>query len=252
MKHIIIFLLLTSAAFGQTTLFPTADALIDQQGEFFLPPTFHGGTPDVSLGSTGPGTIRRSLIRFDLSSLTGQTISSASLALTRDGGFGTWSNQTVSLFAVSTANAGWTEGAVAWAWANYPATHWAGSNGLGTAGTDYTNTVLGTATVNSTDAFGTVVTFDFTPAGVAALQSWVDTPASNAGLFLRASGLEAASLGNVQFRSRESFGTTVDPALTVTTVPEPTAINLFAAMCAFGLAARRFRVSHATKQTIRL
>lgn len=208
--------------------------------------------PDLFLGSVGPGTIERSLIRFDLSSLTGQTISSASLALTRDGGFGTFSNQTVSLFAVAPANIGWTEAAAAWAWANYAfnsGTHWAGSNGLSTAGTDYTNAVLGTATVSFTDAG--VVTFDFTPAGIAALQSWIDTPSSNAGFLLRADGLEAASLGKVKFRSRESGGTATEPVLTVATLPEPTGLNLVAAMCAFGLAAFRFRDSHATKQTIK-
>jgi len=208
------------SAYGQTAFLPTADALLDQQGEFFDPPTFLGASISFSIGSFGPSQRRRSLIRFDLSSLSGQFVTSASLTLFRAGSGGTFTNQNVSLFAVSAPNSGWIESTAAWAWENYRATHWAGGNGLGAAGTDYLNTVLGTAVVSSSDAFDASVTFTLNAAGVAALQSWIDTPSSNAGFLLRADGMEAASLGIAQFRSREYLDTAKDPVLTVSTVPK--------------------------------
>ena len=217
-------------AYGQTSLLPTADTMLDQQGEFYDPPTFFGASPDFSVGSysLGEGTRRRSLIRFDLSSLSGQTVSSASLTLVRDGSGGTFTNQTVSLFATSSPNGGWTESTAAWAWQSYRATHWAGSDGLGTAGTDYLNGVLATATVNSTDSFGPRVTFTLNSAGITALQSWIDSPSSNAGFLLRADGLEAAGLGIAQFRSRESLVTADWPVLEVSTIPEPSSFAFIA------------------------
>ena len=199
-----------------------------------------GANVEISAGADWTGS-RRSLLRFDLSSLAGKTVTAVSLTLAKTSDSGNSYSQPVNLYQISSANAGWDEGASAYAaaksgescWAAkvYPSTPWAGSAGLGTAGTadtkdtDYIATPLGSFTVANTDAVGTLYTVNF--ASVSFLQDWVNTPASNAGFLLYSPALETASAW-IAFGSSENATAGYQPVLTVTVVPEPCMLALLA------------------------
>ena len=73
----------------------------------------YGGSLLLDVGGYGGG-VRESLLRFNVSSLAGQTVLAHLLNLTvatgGSGVFGTYSNQAVNLYVVSAANASWIEG----------------------------------------------------------------------------------------------------------------------------------------------
>ena len=145
------------------------------------------------------GGDRTSLLRFDLSSLTdsleaGESIqiNSASLyfRVTQTKGIGT---ATLSLFEVTTANAEWIEGTNSFfprydgsaSWDHLAQTSinggtvWAGSAGLGTAGTDYIASAVASVDVT----LGTEADQVFNESISASLvQGWIDNAANNGGL----------------------------------------------------------------------
>lgn len=182
---------------------------------------------------------RRSLLKFDLSSLAGQfsSIDSVSLQLTPAGSAITGD---FSIYAVSDANAGWiqgnktgalaTTGEPAWNFiAGGPtpgdpltgSTPWAGSIGLGTAGTDYDTPALFTGTYTSGSTTPITVTLP-----TSLIADWINNPSTNGGLFLRFD----TEVNTVVARFRSSEFTTIAdrPMLTVdyTAIPEPSAFVL--------------------------
>lgn len=218
-----------------------------------------GGTGNINAGGWVGGagtTAERGLIRFDLSSLAGQTITSASLTLTSTGQIvdHAWSD-TLTLYRVSDANKAWvggteyanapgSNGYATWANLNEndvpgSAVAWAGSAGLMTAGTDYIATPLATAAISSADAIGTQYTLTF--ADAAFLNDWATNPSNNAGFLLVLPGGEVARMQEVSFASAQADTASARPQLSVV-VPEPISLGLFATALVL-MAGRRRRTA---------
>lgn len=218
-------------------------------GGFFNSSTDNFGLrSDMAVGNTGGSAehIRRDLVRFDVSSLTGQysSINSATLRLYVTGapaGTGT-----VNLFRLADANAGWVEGndhsangysaadagGSTWAYkiqGAYPnefsGTPWAGGgttgsvNGAaGVAGTDYFSTSI--ASIAYTSATSGFVDFVFNDPSL--INTWVT--GTNAGLLLRQLNEASVPGGNlINFHSSESLTAGSRPELIIdyNAVPEP-------------------------------
>lgn len=214
------------------------------------PAQVRGGFADFDLGSWvggAGGTRTRALLRFDLSSIVGMGVESASLQMTntgKDDSGGAW-NSTLTLYRVSAANKAWvgttayanapgSNGYPGWGYLNYNTVAWAGSVGLTTAGTDYIATPVATAAISSTDAIGTVYTLAFTD--VSFLSDWAGNPANNAGFLLTIPGLEPSRLQALFLGGAQNATVGNRPLLTI--VPEPASVAL-AGLCAGCLLARR-------------
>jgi hypothetical protein len=97
---------------------------------------------DVNLGIRGPGNTTRTLIKFDLSSISpAATITAATLTLTLK--WGSIAAETITFHRILAANSAWTETGANWLHAESVGnTHWAGSAGCSTSGTDYAATAM--------------------------------------------------------------------------------------------------------------
>jgi hypothetical protein len=221
-------------------------------------------------GGTGAGQTRRTLLRFDVSSLAGQYTQINSITLNLypdvydDGTVGTntaWSN-TLEVYEIATANAGWNEsnkqgssagtGDSSWLFKSHPSTAWAGGTGanagLSVAGTDYNATPLatalfgaGTVVNNNAVPLGGGLTFAGTPAQLTALiNAWVN-PATNGGLFLKASNEATITDTIMRLNAGEDADATLRPALVInyTPVPEPSALGVLAIAAAAMLRRRK-------------
>lgn len=197
------------------------------------------GTSDLDVGrqSSSTSTLRRALLRFDLSPLAGKTVTAASLTLTRNKAADAAMNGLdVNLYRILPANASWVEGtglnpetgASCWNYRSYNDTSWIGLGGLDTAGTDYDATPVGKITLAAADTVGTQYVVSF--ADVSFLQGWVDNSTTNAGFRIASPTLEALSSKYVRFFPSEyTANTAYQPLLTVTyVVPEPPAFILLA------------------------
>jgi hypothetical protein len=146
------------------------------------------------------------LLKFDLSSIpTAATLNSANLYLYH---YAIDGNQafTINTYSIASGNATWTEGTKNWAvagageptWNGLAAngsggvtTTWAGSVGLGTDGTDYESTELGSFNGMSGQAVGTEYATTLTTSRV---QDWITTPSTNYGLLIK--GIVSNKTGN--------------------------------------------------------
>ena len=189
------------------------------------------------------------LLRFDLSSFAGQysSVNSVSLQLVVRGISGITTG-TINAYVILPANSGWVQGTASsavqngsscWNYAKYNTQAWVGSAGLGTAGTDYDSTLLGSFTYTST---GTC-TMNFTGYNSAQLTSLVTSwnSATNPGILLMdetpgsgAQFLGTSPSGGSQFLPQS-------PQLTINyTVPEPgTSVLVAVGLAVFGLRKRR-------------
>jgi hypothetical protein len=198
-----------------------------------------GGSPGIHAGTNNNGSIRRGLIAFDVGGAVpaGSTINSVQLTmylgnapsgnpttiglhkLDKDWGEGTAGSSATSLsgtgngFPASAGDATWSHamlGSIAWA-----------NPG---AGGDFNSTASSGAIVAA--LVNTPFTWNSTPALVADVQNWLDTPAANFGWVL-ANANESALTTQRIFYSRsavsDSNGNPLDPAwrptLTVTYSP---------------------------------
>ena len=122
----------------------------------------------------------RELQRFDLSSIPAGSVCDAATLYLYDTN---WSLRTVdnpiAIYRIAAANGDWIEGtqqdeaqvgSPCWSYKAYNTVGWAGSAGLKTAGTDYVDTVLGSATF--TDGVSGYRGITLTAAGLAVLESW--------------------------------------------------------------------------------
>lgn len=137
----------------------------------------------VSVTILGAATTEALIIWFDLSSIpAGSTINSATLTLYQAGSAGA-NAFTLTAYDILSGNSGWIEGtlnnvqalsgepcwnAKAADGAGGVTTAWAGSAGLGTSGTDYAATNIGTVAGNRSDANGTAYAISLTLSAVAA------------------------------------------------------------------------------------
>jgi len=126
----------------------------------------------------------RGLIKFDLSSLSGATITSANLYLYNL--TDTQSSKSFGVNAILSANSGWTELGSCHDYA-VGTTRWAGDTGndggsdagCGVSGTDFNGTALGSWTTGEADAVGTEYNISLT---VSQVQAWLT---ANYGLVAR-------------------------------------------------------------------
>ena len=210
-----------SAAADVVTLTPSRDATV-----FFEDGTFaNGGGEHVFLGNTSNSYPRRTLLKFDLSTIpSGSTVTAASLrlTLTKTRAF------TTMPVTVSRLTADWGEGtsnptnnegfgapAVAgdttWTHRVYPSIRWATDGGEFVAMASATTVIPATTSGNHT----------WNGAGlVADVQAWKNGTQSNFGWIMI--GSEATSGTARRYASRTNSSTSIRPQLTVTyTRPSP-------------------------------
>ncbi len=182
-------------------------------------PNNYGGQDKLIVGrGINASDEANGLIRIpDLSSASGLSITRAVLRL-YDFNIGTQTMDVdIHAYEVAAENHGWVEGsssdasetgASCWRFQKYNSTDWAGGqNGCGAAGTDFTTSLVATAT--SVDGVAGWVEFELEPAVV---QKWIDTPSENHGLVLISQGAGAAG-EVVFFRSSEYADSTCYPQL---------------------------------------
>lgn len=216
---------------------PSQDATLYQSGTGSLA---GGAGPDLFVGATANGSLRRALLQFDIAAAVpeGATIDGVSLSLQADKG-GAPSPVTVELFRLS---ASWTEGTVVppgngggggtattgsatWLHRSFNGSAWA------SAGGDFAPGARGSFSVSS---LGPVTA---SSSGLAEdVQGWLNNPAGNFGWAMI--GGESLASSAIRFDSSEG---SISPALTINytiAVPEPGTASLLVLGGIF-LAARR-------------
>lgn len=178
-----------------------------------------GNSPNNVLGGFTGSTLKRSLLRFpDLSAYAGLSTDSAILSLhnqdhstSLDTSLGP-----VQAFRILAANSGWTEADISWNYRSVASTQqWAGGpNGL-VAGTDYSNTQMGSEPFTAYDTASDPYWMHFT----------LDTDefdalrAAQHGVILKLQNESAVSTTTVRFDTDDAVDTSVRPYLTVTFRP---------------------------------
>ncbi len=209
------------------------------------------GMRDVNpSGISDTDQLARGLFRFDVTSLAGEytQINSVKLRLyyeSKDFWATGLTEMPFDVFPVASANGDWGEGnggkamadESAWNHKSGPAgapTEWAGSDGLGTAGTDYVNDSIATFTVQSTGSTGVWHEYEFDLAEAQALmEDWVD--GDNSGLLIvRRNDLTifdatdfSSKAGRVAYTTSEGAAAN-RPQLVIdfTPIPEPASLTL--------------------------
>ena len=209
-------------------------------------PGGYDGTEDLALSLSAPATnggayspltvgrfntngsdTRRGLIRFDLSSLAGNvvSVSSASLSLSL-GGAATSGSFTIKVHPLLAANVGWQAGTgqftaastqtgdSTWNQRNSGQANWAGGSGASVAGVDYSSNELASFTWSPSS---TSVDISIPNA---LIQSWIDTPSTNAGLFLKPIGPGTATNVAANFAPSEFSVAEKRPTLSLHGVTE--------------------------------
>lgn len=210
-------------ASASLTLNPVKDGSLFEE----LPTNASGAGPSLFAGMTQPGSKRRALMAFDLSSVpVGAAISSAQVQLYVTFGQGTSNpmtlNRVTKTWGEGASNAGPTGGTgtsaqsddATWSqrfFASVPATPWT------TAGGDFIATASATTNVSTLGSYtwsGAQLTAD--------VQGWVNTPLSNNGWILI--GDENFTLNAKRIASREADVPTQRPKLLVSysAAPQPT------------------------------
>lgn len=192
----------------------------------------YGGSNSIWIGNSA-GAERKTLLRFDLSSLMGQAASIDSVTLTMfqiaEGASNNGAEVDVNLYQIQSANGGWVEGtgsgsaqagSSSWNYKANATVSWAGSAGLSTSGTDYVASAIdGTKTIIAKTGSGGTYTWNLP---VSLIQSWID--GENTGLLFAATDFGSLE-DNDFFRFASSLYTTSNlrPMLTVnyTPIPEP-------------------------------
>jgi hypothetical protein len=212
-----------AATAATAILYPAADATLVEDATGALA---NGSGTNLFVGRVGSNageTLRRGLIRFDLSSIpAGSTVQAASVTL-----YLTRSRQAGDLpVALHRVDASWTEGTssssqgngdasvngdVTWIHRTKPGVAWS------TPGGDFQATPSATQTVSAT---GGPKSWASTPLLVADVQGWITSPATNHGWIIV--GFEAGSTSAKGFATRESAFATDRPRLEITyTPPDP-------------------------------
>lgn len=209
----------------------------------------YGGNPSMLAGYDG-FVPRRNLLRFDLSSLSlnpGESVSSASITLNLNAR-PTSGPVEIGVYEVIAANAGWVEGssngaieAGASSW-NYlstgatpPAgsTTWDGGSNGALEGWPGSVSPMDVATITTTTALGTKITFDLSPAVV---EGWINNPGSNGGVVLSSTAGPPNSNNYLAgFDASEDGTVALRPSFEVSVIPEPGSASLLGGMVAMGV-----------------
>ena len=211
------------------SLTTTGDAMITD-----YTPDGNISTSYNSIGVVNEGSQRRTVVRFDTSSMStilsnpNTTINSVTMKLT--GGPATFTGAAVVL-SIATKNAGWVESQVTWN-SRSTGTSWAGNS----PGSESTN-VGSFSWSNGDSGVEYSTTFSGTSAELSGLlSSW--TSSSNAGLLILSTGTTTNQiLGLVS----KEHATATAPTLVVdyTVVPEPATMGLLVVGGLFGIVRRR-------------
>lgn len=169
-------------------------------------------------------TQRNAILRFDLSGIpAGAKCTSAVLKLYHYNNVGI--NNTYCIYKISDANGNWVEGnntgttadAGEPCWNAKEAngsggvtTAWAGSAGLSSAGTDYINTALATASTGASITTNAALDFTFNADGLSVLENWFGDATNNGFIIWATSGTNVGS-----FHSKESTTSGYRPVLVV-------------------------------------
>jgi hypothetical protein len=172
------------------------------------------------VGTNGGGTLRRALVRFDLSAIpAGSTVTSASLKVymsqTNTGTQSTALHRVLqswgegASFAFGGAGTNPEPGDATWTNRFYPGQPWSTPGGV------FVETATQTKSIGAAGAY----VFASNAAMVADVQSWIASPASNFGWIMRGN---ETTLGTAKrFESRESGDPARRPLLTVVYTPPP-------------------------------
>lgn len=173
------------------------------------------------VGVNGAGTLRRGLLRFDLSAIPpGSTITAVTVKM-----YMSQSQSTAQTCALHRVTSSWTEGItfnfgggggspegpdVTWSHRSYPAQAW------NTPGGDFV------ATASASKSVGNAGFYTFTSSAglIADVQAWVNAPSTNFGWLMK--GNEATLQTAKRFEARESGDPARWPLLTVTYTPPAT------------------------------
>lgn len=212
-----------SAIAGTLTLRPSADTLLFNAADNpSLRATPHGDDEILFSVNVSDGSYNYfPLLRFDLSSLAGSTVTSdATLTLYANGG----APVQHQVYLVSLPEA---------------------FNEATTTFDTYNSVALNTDRIGSNFISGASATFTTPPTGLisftlpeALIQSWIDNPSANLGIGIYQA---PATSTDVNFLSRETANPAQQPVLTVTTVPEPASLAMVFAGSVAALACRRRR-----------
>ncbi|MCF8285173.1 MAG: tandem-95 repeat protein [Sphingobacteriales bacterium] len=192
---------------SSTDYFSTSDNYIDKNSSS----TNKGTSTSASLTSRTSKN-KKSLLKFDLSSLpSSTTISSATLTLTTSSSYTYSSSEGPFPATIYRANQAWTE--TGSTWSNYKSsTAWPGSSGASTSGTDYTTANSSTITNTSDKSTGSTVTSNIT----AMAQAWITSSATNLGLLIVPLVSSTGNTRTYSFYSRENTtNNAYKPKLTV-------------------------------------
>jgi len=141
-------------------------------------------------------TNRKALLRFDLSSIPSDATCDLATYTVYSGGGGL---NTHTIYSVASGNGAWTETGATWDTMD-GSTNWAGSAGLGTSGTDYEASPIGSGTFNFNPA-GTPTDFSLNATRV---KGWFGASNTNYGIL-------HVSSGGVDFIRSSDY--VVDPSL---------------------------------------
>jgi hypothetical protein len=205
------------AAFSSHSLADVLTAIPDKDNTLYESldgSTSNGAGDSIFAGVTNTGSIRRSLLQFDLSNLpSSATITSASLQITQDrqgpGG--------AAALSLHRTTASWGQGAssgsgggglsstndATWIHRFYPGTLWT------TPGGDFDPSVLGNLSASGTGNHS----FASSPTFVSVVQAWVQDQAQNFGLLIKEANSTPGAAA--RFYSREASDPTVRPQLSI-------------------------------------
>lgn len=189
----------------------------------------YGGNDFIMVGRLADGAsntnLANTLLRFSgFSSLSNQVVQSAILRVWNQNHVNQTADAPINVYEVALANGDWVEGnglgAVItgtsdWRFKIQNTGDWAGGrNGCGVAGTDYINSLVGSAVATNTTQEWVNFTLD-----VDVIQNWIDNPDQNNGFVLTAPG---AVPGEVAYFYSSEKGGNAMPQLVLETAPRTT------------------------------
>ena len=211
----------------------------------------YGSRQNVQVGASA-NLVDHGLLRFDLSSLSGEysSIESATLRIYLNSSLGvgeTAYSETLQVYSVSSANSGWVEGSSetvasngqsTWHYLNQDGsgtgTSWAGSLGASTAGTDYDSTLVASYNYDNT---GRAEYIDLS-ISASLIESWI--AGENTGLLFKT--ITESATGDVdkriEFYSSDATGVSFRPSLIIdyAAIPEASSTALMTGILILGMA----------------